>query len=61
VIHPTLGAGVDGLAVAMRFEAVVKQQFGHTFVAAIGNGAVECVPREQSLLDLDALRLGLNQ
>jgi hypothetical protein len=29
---------VDGLAVAMRFEAVVKQQFGHTLVAAIDNG-----------------------
>ena len=27
------------LAVAMRFGAVVKQQFGHTFIATIGNVA----------------------
>jgi len=32
-------AAAQNLAVAMRFGAVVKQQLGHAFVAAIGNGA----------------------
>jgi hypothetical protein len=29
----------QNLAVAVRFRAVIKQQFGDTFIAAIGNGA----------------------
>jgi len=32
-------AAAQNLAVAMRFGAVVKQQLGKAFVAAIGNGA----------------------
>jgi len=32
-------AAAQYLAVAVRFGAVVKQQFGKAFVAAIGNGA----------------------
>jgi hypothetical protein len=32
-------AAAQDLAVAVGFGAVVKQQFGDTFVAAIGNGA----------------------
>ena len=52
-------AAAQYLAVAVGFGGVVKQQFGHAFVAAVGNGTATCRPREQALLDLDALRLGL--
>ena len=52
-------AAAQDFAVAMRFGGVVKQQFGDTFVAAIGNGTARCVPGEQAFFDLDALRLGL--
>ena len=38
---------------------IVKQQFGDTFVAAVGNGAACGYPWELALLDLDALRFGL--
>ena len=34
------------VAVAVGFGAVVKQQFGHAFIAAIGNGATGCSPGE---------------
>ena len=45
-------AFAQNLAVAVGFRAVIKQQFGHTFVTAIGNGAA---PRGlQLVLDPDA-------
>ena len=44
---------------AVRFGAVVKQQLRDTFVATIRNRTAGGVPGEQTLLDLDALRLGL--
>ena len=37
-------------AVTMRFFAVVKQQLGKAFVAAVGNGTPGCAPGEQALL-----------
>ena len=52
-------AAAQNLAVAVRFRAVVEQQLGLAFIAAIGNGAAGCSPGEQTLLELDALRLGL--
>ena len=52
-------AATQDFAVTMCFGRVIKQEFGDTFVAAIGSGAARCVPGEQALLDLDALRLGL--
>jgi hypothetical protein len=54
-------AAAQNLAVAMGFFAVVKQQLGKAFVAPVGNGTTRSAPWEQALLDLDALRLGLNQ
>jgi hypothetical protein len=48
------------VAVAVGFGGVIKQQLGNAFIAAIGNRGVGCGPGEQALLDLDALRLGLN-
>ena len=47
------------LAVAVGFGAIVKQQLGDAFVAAIGNGTAGGRPGEQALLNLDALGLGL--
>ena len=44
-------ATAEDLAVAMGFLAVVKQQFGHAFVAAIGNRAAGCGPGGQAGLD----------
>jgi hypothetical protein len=43
----------------MHLGRIVKQQFGHAFVAAVGNGAARSRPREQALFDFDALRFGL--
>jgi hypothetical protein len=40
-------AAAQDLAVAVGFGAVVKQQLGDAFVAAIGNGAARCGPGEQ--------------
>jgi len=51
-------ASAQDLAVAVGFGAVVKQQFGHAFVAAVGNGAAGGRPREQALFHLDALCFG---
>ena len=39
-------AAAQDLAVAVGFWAVIKQQLGDTFVAAIGNGAAGCSPGE---------------
>ena len=52
-------AAAQNLAVAVGFWGVVEQEFGDTFVAAVGDGAAGGVPGEQALLDLDALGLGL--
>jgi hypothetical protein len=38
----------------------IKQQLGHAFVAAVGNGAAGGGPGEQALLDLDALQFTRN-
>jgi hypothetical protein len=48
-------AAAQNLAIAMRLFAVVKQQLGDAFVAAIGNGAAGCRSGELTFLDLDAL------
>lgn len=56
---PTEHADTQDLAVAVRFGAVIKQEVGDAFVAAVGNGATRCGPGEQPLLELDALRLGM--
>ena len=53
-------AAAQDLAVAVGFGGVIKQQLGNAFIAAICNRGVGCGPGEQALLDLDALRLGLN-
>ena len=47
------------MAVRSFVGAVVEQQLGDAFVAAVGNSAARCDPREQALLDFDALRLVL--
>ena len=52
-------AAAQDFSVAVGLRAVVEQQLGDTFVAAIGNGAAGCRPGEQALLDLDALGLRL--
>ena len=52
-------AAAEYFAVAVRFGRIIKQQLGHAFVAAIGDGASRSRPGEQALLDLDALGLGL--
>ena len=52
-------AAAQDFAVAVGFRAVIKQQLGDTFVAAIGNRTTRRIPRKQTLFDLDALRLGL--
>ena len=51
-------AAAQDFAVAVRFRAVIKQQFGEAFVAAVGNRAAGCRPREQAFFDLDALGFG---
>ena len=38
-------AAAQNLAMAVRLRAVVKQQFGHAFIAAVGNGTAGCIPR----------------
>ena len=48
-------ATAQDLAVAVGLGGVIKQQLGHTFVAAIGDGAAGGYPGEQAFLDLDAL------
>jgi hypothetical protein len=50
-------ATAQDLAVTVRFGAVVKQQFGDTFVAAVGNGAAGCIPRLRA--EYPARRLSL--
>ena len=52
-------AAAEDLAVAVRLGRVIEQQLGEALVAAVGDGAARGRPREQALLDLDALRLGL--
>jgi hypothetical protein len=52
-------AAAQVLAVAVRFGAVVKQQFGNAFIAAVGIGSAGSRSGEHALLDLDALGLGL--
>ena len=52
-------AAAQNFPVAVRIGAVIEQQLGEAFVAAVGNRAARRGPREQTLLDLDALRLGL--
>src|SRR5262249_44858039 len=37
----------------------VEQQLGKTLIAAVGDGAAGCGPREDGLAELDALRLAL--
>ena len=49
-------AAAQDLAVAVRFGAVIKQQFGDAFVATIGDGAARGGPGEQALLDLEYSR-----
>ena len=51
------GVGADDataqdLAVAVGFGAIVKQQFGNTFVAAIGDGAARGCPGKRPFLTL---------
>ena len=53
-------AAAQHLAVAMRFGAVIKKQFGDAFLAAIRNGATGCCSGEQALLDLNAMDAGPN-
>ena len=52
-------AAAEDLAVAVGLGGIIEQQLGEAFVAAVGNGAARSRPREQALLNLDALRLGL--
>ena len=52
-------AAAEDLAVTVGLWAVVKQQFGHAFVTAVGNGAAGSRPGEQAFFDLDALGFGL--
>jgi hypothetical protein len=47
------------MAIRALFGAVVKQQLGHAFVAAVGYGVAGGFPREQALLYLDALGFSL--
>ena len=42
-------AAAQDFAVTMGLGRIVEQQFGHAFVAAVGNGAARRRPREQAL------------
>ena len=57
--HFRCHAAAQNCAVTVRLRRIIKQQLGDAFVATIGNVAAGSVPREQALLDLDALRFGL--
>jgi hypothetical protein len=52
-------AAAQDFSMSMGLVTIIEQQLGNTFVAAIGNRAAGCRPREQALLDLDALGFGL--
>lgn len=52
-------AATQDASMAAGFWRIVKQQLGEAFVASIGDGAARGSPREQALLDLNALRLWL--
>jgi len=55
----THDAATQDLPVAVGLRRIIKEQLGETFVATIGNGTTRRGPGEQTLLDLDALGLGL--
>ena len=52
-------AAAEDLAVAVGLGGIVEQQLREAFVAAVGDRPARGRPREQALLNLDALRLGL--
>ena len=52
-------ATVQNLAVTVRFRGVIKQEIGDIFLTGVGCGTARFGLGEQTLLDLDALHLGL--